>query len=299
MFRKKSIRKELNMVFFSLTMMAQDQSSSLNSPIIGLLHQSSPWLWSQHYEKQGSKWRCIHRNIFHSRTESDHHSLLVANHWKNGSQAAVSTEYFSVSVNVDMLRQRDLSLCSQQRKAWWPWRFHVWVCEDLKCNRWSTNYTSYHGSRSQTKAAKRESKEEREKGNWKMCEGQREREGGRHLGIKTEEGFRVWELGQGLCNKKGEENSKTWERREKNIELLDGNHRKRVWEVWLGATIKKANKKMELFRFKLLWYCVNYIANLNFAEFILQKLLGIYFCCHYIIHTKGKKQMAHKEVKEE
>ena len=174
------------MVFFSLMMMAGDRSSSLNSPIIGLLHQSSPWLWSRHYKKQGGKWKCIRQNIFHSRTKSHHHSLLVASHWKNNSQAVVPTEYFSVSVNIDMLCWWDVSLCSQQRKARWPRRVHAWACESLKCNRWSISSPSYRGSHSQTKAAKREFKGVREKGNWKNWEGEREGERGRHLGMKTE-----------------------------------------------------------------------------------------------------------------
>lgn len=69
----------------------------------------------------------------------------------------------------------------------------------------------------------------------------------------------------------------------------------------MGAIIKEVIKKMDLFGFKLLRYCVNYTVKLSFAEFILQKLLGISLLLLPITKSrqKGKKQMAHKEVKEE
>lgn len=58
---------------------------------------------------------------------------------------------------------------------------------------------------------------------------------------------------------------------------------------------------MDLLGFKLLWYCVNYIANSNFSEFIVQKLLGISLLCLPTTESrqKCKKQMAYKEAKEE
>lgn len=67
--------------------------------------------WSWHYEKQGGKRKCILQNILHSRTKSDRHSLLVANHWKNCSLVSISRQYFSVSVNIDMLHWWEMSLC--------------------------------------------------------------------------------------------------------------------------------------------------------------------------------------------
>lgn len=56
----------------------------------------TPGRW--HYKNQGCKWKCIHQSIFPSRTKSDHHSLLVANNWKNSFWAAIYTEYISMMV---------------------------------------------------------------------------------------------------------------------------------------------------------------------------------------------------------
>lgn len=179
-------------------------------------------LWSRYYEKQGGKLKPICQNIFHSRAKSDHHSLLVASHWKYGSQAAVLTEYFSVSVNIDMLCWWNTSICSQQKKTWRPWRFHGWMREGLKYNRCSTNSPSYPGSHSQTKASKREFKGVREKGHWKNWKGQRGEDRRRHLGVSAKEGLEYGNLDKSCETKKGKGTEKHEKEERKKIEHTHG-----------------------------------------------------------------------------
>lgn len=161
--------------------------------------------WSGHYEKQGGKRKCSLQNILHSRTKSDRNSLLVS----TGRTSVHSQRVFFCTIKYwcsALVGCVSLFLCSsQQTKTWWTWRIHAWVCESLKRNRSSTSFPSYCDTCSQTKAVKREFKGERKL----------EKAGGRerYLGMKTE--FRIWELGQGLCNKEGEENIIPWEREEK------------------------------------------------------------------------------------
>lgn len=183
-------------------------------------------LWSRHYEKQGGKWKCIHQNIFHSRTKSDHHSLLVANHLKNSSQAAVPTEYFSISKYWCVVLVGCVSVPSREK------------CGDpgesmLECVRaWNAIGGAPVPPHTMAATARQRLWKENLRG-WGKKEIGKSGRGKERERARTVQQQRRGREQQNLRKEREENRTYRWER----------NHRKRVWEVWWGAIIKEANNK--------------------------------------------------------
>lgn len=153
---KKSIRKDLNMVYFSLMIMTGGQSSSLNSHIFGLLHQSSPWP----SEVGTVRNRVAKQNVSIKTSFTLGLSFIISSQPLEEQLPGVRSQrvLFCISKYWCAALVGGVSLflwCSQQRKVWWPWRVHTWVCEGLKSSRSSPSFPSYCGSHSQTKVVKR------------------------------------------------------------------------------------------------------------------------------------------------